>query len=365
MIKLLNISITYCLLFSLQILLSKEPIIIDHNCITLESVPNEFITGAKQNLKIAYGHTSHGSQISSGMSFLASQSGSRYQYNSGSGSLSYKESLLSGDLGNPDRTTWAKSTRNLLNSKSNDRNMIIWSWCGQVSSATAADISTYLTLMNQLELDYPNVIFVYMTGHLDGTGVPGNLNQRNEQIRDFCRTNNKILFDFADIESYDPDGKYFLDKKANDNCDYFDGTTQKNWAEEWCSANPGKCGDCGCAHSQCLNCMMKGNAFWWMLARIAGWDGNTISNIDVTDSERKIIFPNPATDYISVNSNLHLSDDFGYELYDISGAVIYEDLNLKTENQILTFDLSLLKKGVYHLRIFNQIEYEVFTFIKN
>ena len=61
--------------------------------------------------------------------------------------------------------------------------------------------------MNQLETDYPDVKFVYMTGHLVGSGQQGNLNQRNEQIRAYARANNKILYDFADIESFDPDGR--------------------------------------------------------------------------------------------------------------------------------------------------------------
>ena len=70
--------------------------------------------------------------------------------------------------------------------------------------------------MNGLENDYPNVRFVYMTGHLDGSGTSGNLNQRNEQIRNYCTTNGKTLYDFNDIESYDPDGNYYLDKDANE-----------------------------------------------------------------------------------------------------------------------------------------------------
>jgi hypothetical protein len=45
-----------------------------------------------------------------------------------------------------------------------------------------------------------------MTGHLDGTGLTGNLNISNEQIRNHCRINKKFLLDFADIESYNPDG---------------------------------------------------------------------------------------------------------------------------------------------------------------
>ena len=95
----------------------------------------------------------------------------------------------------------------------------MWSWCGQVDG-TEAEINTYLTLMNQLEQDFPNVKFVYMTGHLIGTGASGNVNQRNEQIRNYARNHNKILFDFADIESYDPDRlTNYMELYANDNCD--------------------------------------------------------------------------------------------------------------------------------------------------
>ena len=111
-----------------------------------------------------------------------------------------------------------------------------------------------------------------MTGHLDGTGEKGNLNIRNNQIRNFCKKNNKILFDFADIESYDPDGKYFLDKGADDGCNYTEDGVQKNWADEWCNNHPGECPSCSCAHSKSLNCILKGKAFWWMMAKLAGWN---------------------------------------------------------------------------------------------
>ncbi|MCK7468683.1 MAG: hypothetical protein MZU91_11590 [Desulfosudis oleivorans] len=47
------------------------PIIIDHRCTKLDSVPREWIEKAKKNLHIAYGHTSHGSQITTGMAGLA------------------------------------------------------------------------------------------------------------------------------------------------------------------------------------------------------------------------------------------------------------------------------------------------------
>ncbi len=159
------------------------------------------------------------------MDGLENWKGSQYAFNEGgtNGALDIDDYAFPGasDLGNPDRTSWESATRNYLNDPANnDVNVVIWSWCGQVSSATEEDINTYLNLMSGLENDYPNVKFVYMTGHLDGSGVSGNLNQRNEQIRNYCTANGKILYDFNDIESYDPDGNYYLDKDANDNCDY-------------------------------------------------------------------------------------------------------------------------------------------------
>jgi hypothetical protein len=252
--------------------------IINHNSTKLSLIPSESIENAKNKLHIAYGHTSHGSQIITGMQGLVDFKGVIYSFNNGgtNGSLDLRDRPFSGanDLGNPDRTTWATATSNYLN-EHNDINVVIWSWCGQVSSATEEDINTYLSLMNDLEQDYPDVKFVYMTGHLDGSGIDGNLNTRNEQIRNFCKEHNKILYDFADIESYDPDGQVnYMALNADDGCNYDsdgNGSRDANWAIAWQNTHIEGIDwyNCSAAHSQPLNANLKAYAAWQLWVKLA------------------------------------------------------------------------------------------------
>jgi hypothetical protein len=273
--------------------------IIDHGCIELSRIPVQWINAARANLRVTFGHTSHGSQLPTGMVVLRDSLAGyqyfndHYYYDTGSGSpaaagmLSFWDGVPGGDLGNPDRVTWKGLTDTMLSNVDGAyavyphfRNVVMWSWCGQVGWADTNDIVTYLSLMTQLEQSYPSVTFVYMTGHLDGSGAAGNLNVRNQQIRAYCRANNKVLFDFADIESYDPNGLVnYMTLNCTDGCNYDSSGTTVNWAASWVARNPNHeltrlANACGsCAHSEQLNCIMKARAFWWMMARLAGWDG--------------------------------------------------------------------------------------------
>ncbi len=234
-------------------------IIADHLAAAdFDNVPESIIRQVRANYNIFYGHTSHGRQIMTGLIMLESED-TLYSYGS-TGNLPFQE--FAGDLGHAGSTTWVPVTTGAL-ALNNNLNVVMWSWCAGVEDNTETGINIYLNAMNQLESDYPNVTFVYMTGHLDGTGPSGNLYIRNQQIRDYCTTNNKILFDFADIESFDPDGNNY----PNDNYDC-------TWCNDWCQTN--NCPSCtgvDCPHSHCFNCYLKGKAFWWMMARVAGWSG--------------------------------------------------------------------------------------------
>lgn len=257
------------------------PIIIDHDCIDLDSIPIYWIKAARNVLHIAYGHTSHGSQIITGMAGLVSFKGSLYAfrpYDRNGEALDLRDCPFRGasDLGNPDRTAWERATRSYLENHP-EVNVVVWSWCGQADTSEK-NIDLYLSLMEGLERDYPSVAFVYMTGHLDGTGIKGNLHRRNDQIRDFCTSKGKILYDFEDIESHDPDGTYFGNNSPTDGCDYdsdMDGRRDANWALKWQDSHiEGQDWyDCESAHSKPLNANMKAHAAWWLWARLAGWDG--------------------------------------------------------------------------------------------
>lgn len=363
-------------------LLAQQPLIIDHTCTDLSKIPVLYIQTAKQNLRIGYGHTSHGSQLVTGLEALKSL-GSDYHFTK-SNYVSQPGIFLNDywgnaagvqDLGSDGNLAWRDATIQLLNLSNNDRNVVMWSWCGGVSWTNAAGIQAYLDAMNQLEINYPNVKFVYMTGHLDGTGVNGNLNQRNEQIRNYCRTNNKILFDFADIESYDPDLQTnYMILKANDGCFYDsdgNGSLDMNWATNWINGHSSNqlaqlASNCDeCAHSEKLNCIQKGIAYWWMLARIAGWNGVVSDNNDQQNSLPKDFsltqnFPNPFNPFTTISYALPVNSKVLLTVFDAIGnelSVLVNEEKSAGQHSV-EFNASNLASGLYFYRIqagnFNQ-----------
>ena len=319
--------IVVVVLYSSSIAFS-QPLIINHLSANFDALSADNIINAKESLHIAYGHTSHGSQLITGMDGLKAYKGNLYSFTAfaGDDALDIRDRPFSGanDLGNPDRVTWESSTRTYLD-KNPEINVIIWSWCGQVSSSRDSDIELYLSLMDGLESDYPAVNFVYMTGHLDGTGTEGNLNKRNEQIRQFCHDNDKILYDFADIESWNPDGDYFLDKRVNDNCDYDsngDGIRDSNWAEEWQNAHQGEWYECSSAHSKALNANRKAYAAWQLWSALA----MRMSPLSVETQNQNLTayklgnnFPNPFNGSTSLPLHIYKESHIRLSVYSSNG----------------------------------------------
>lgn len=269
---------------------SAHAVVIDHECTDITKIPQTAIEQAKSTLHIAYGHTSHGSQLTTGMTGLVgfanggglslSLPENIFAWNNGGtdDALDLHDYAMSGDVGYyPD---WVNNTRTYLDNPDNaDVNVIIWSWCGQVDDKYAAGTleDEYLTPMADLEEEYPHVDFVYMTGHVDIDDDADN-KAANDTIRDFCIRNDKILYDFADIERYDPDGTYF--EFVDDDCDHYDGpggSSLGNWATVWQNAHIEGTDwyDCDSAHSEPLNANRKAYAAWWLWATLGGWDSDS------------------------------------------------------------------------------------------
>jgi hypothetical protein len=138
-----------------------------------------------------------------------------------------------------------------------------FSWCGELETATAGYVQAYLDSMTRLEEEFPNVTFFYMTGNAQVYSAAANRTRRNQQIREYCALNNKVLYDFEDLDCW-----WFNPVSQ----EWEQGTITDAYGDVWPVQHTRYDGDV-VAHTTWESCMQKGKAVWWMAASIAGWDG--------------------------------------------------------------------------------------------
>ncbi len=244
------------------------PLIIDHTCTNLSSIPDEWIAAVQGNRRLHYVHTSHGEQLMCGLERLEA-SDSKYSVAIGGGYLPTESGALCvyDKEGDPDDywygDEWVNGpevTRETLNDNPT-LNTSMFCWCIQMEIKDAAYVEEYFDSLSMLESEYPNVTFIYMTGNAQRMGSDGyNRYLRNEQIRQYCIANNKVLFDFADLDSW------WFDPSAGE----WDQATYEYGGHTIPVEHPNIFGN-DCGHASWENCEQKARGLWWMLARIEGF----------------------------------------------------------------------------------------------
>lgn len=252
------------LLQALGIVQAAEPgFVIDHATIdnTDKLIPIVWLNKAR-NLDICFGHHSVGSNLLDGLDALSNSLPERYKlaivdnvpaswFDSNGGVAGYEI----GENENPQSKLRDFSRLITARGVGQHAGVAGVKFCF-VDIGGGADVSklwnSCRSTMEGLENAYPKVRFIWFTCPITSSDN-AKRNAYNSLVRSYCRSKGKILFDIADIESYDAKGNLCKNASGPSLC--------KNYSEdgEHPDSEDGK--------------KRLARAWWWMMARLAGWGG--------------------------------------------------------------------------------------------
>ena len=104
-----------------------------------------------------------------------------------------------------------------------------------------------------------------MTGNAQASWAAANRYARNQQIRQYCIDNNKVLFDFAELDCwwFNPATQEWELNTIEDTYGNIYPLEHPQFAQEVI------------AHTTLESCEQKGRALWWMMAKLSGWSDTT------------------------------------------------------------------------------------------
>ncbi|TRX71094.1 hypothetical protein [Carboxylicivirga sp. M1479] len=285
----------------------------------LRAIPQAYIDLARNNLRVAYQHTSHGTHVSYGLYGLQDYKDGDEKlfgitrYGKQPDKLDVNDYVIqkyaeegtdASDLSR-EETAFIQATRNYLDDPLNaEINVVMWAWC----SIRHHDLEgVYLPGMQTLIDEYGSggskigngdgqrrvpVCFVFMTGHARknlnlGDGYP---EQQAAIVNAYCQKNKLLCLDYYSIDTH----------CMNDI--YWDDASDDGYSEKYANANGGSGNyyhDWQNSHvlgthyyenkiepkgevvfgnhtTQHVISNRKAYAMWWILARISGWDGKSI-----------------------------------------------------------------------------------------
>jgi len=310
----LSIMSSSCEKLDPEIIPGEVAVIADQNVAlesVLRSIPDTYINAARNNLHIAYQHTSHGTHVSRGMFGLPDyKAGDDTKFaitnnDPQSDKLDFRDYALAAyaepgvdasDLSR-NETAFIQATRNYLDDPGNAGiNVVMWSWCNIAGHDVEGN---YLPGMQTLINEYSEggskigtgagqrenpVTFIFMTGHANKDDNVGDGKPRNQAdlITTYCEENKFYCLDYYGIDTHDMEGNYWEDAGDDGN-----SSTGGNFYSEWQNSHtlgldfyenkssPGGSVTFGAHNSQHITANRKAYAMWYILARIAGWDGES------------------------------------------------------------------------------------------
>jgi len=361
---------------------------------TLRSIPVEYVNKARTELVIAYQHTSHGTHVSRGVFGLQ-------DYKTGDGllfgvsetpdieKLEFRDYALE-DYAPPgitaidlsvDETAFIQTTRNYLDAPENATvNVVMWSWCNIAGHDPA---SNYLPGMDSLISEYgPGgsrigsgegqrelpVSFIYMTGHANKDANTGPLNPMEQAllITDSCLRNQRFCLDYYSIDTHDMEDNYYEDAGDDGDSDSYGGNFYLDWqnahvlGEDYYENKRTPGGDVatGAHNSQHITANRKAYAFWWILARIAGWNGAPSSIAASASEDGFLIYPNPGSGIFTIETPT--TEPTEISVINASGQLISTHLLSEQYVPSLQLDLSSMEPGFYIVRLKTK-DHEIFS----
>ena len=304
----------------------SQPLIVTHACTDTSEIPETYIDAAQAGIKLHYAHTSHGGQLTTGLSRIEAGEPA-YSVAIGYRALPSEPGALCIFDGQEHDTYitpdeyWETHagmdyTRDVLNNYPTI-NVSMWSWCTQLDYYSQAQCQAYIDSISSLEAEFPGVTFVYMTCNAQGTGSSGyNRYVNNEMIRQHCIDNDKVLFDFADLDVW----WYNPATPGWEFSSYDYGGTDVPVEHPHFNGNEA-------GHTTYESCEQKGKAVWHMVARLAGWrsDSAYVEPHVPDGPDRPVLIaarPNPFSGSTSIRFAAPACAETEFKIIDVSGRCV-------------------------------------------